>query len=336
MCAKIFVIIPCYKVTKHIQEVIKKIGPEVEKIIVVDDCCPEKSGNFVQQHIKDPRIDILFHEKNKGVGGAIISGYRRGLELKGNIFIKIDGDGQMDPRLIPAFIKPLIHGKADYVKGNRFYSLYDVSQMPSLRFWGNTILSFMTKMSSGYWSIFDPTNGFTGIHKSALTRLSLENISRRYFFESDMLISLGGIRAKVVDFPMTAIYEDELSNLKIKDILIPFIYKHNKAIFKRLLYQYYLRDFSLASISLPIGILLFLFGFFMGTVSWVESVSTGIPATAGTVILAALPLLIGIQFILNFFSFDISNEPKTSLQLFEDGIPQNRPKATDNIKEDKG
>lgn len=316
MTAKVYVIIPCYKVVKHIADVVQSIGSEVDRIIVVDDCCPDGSGDFVIQKMDDPRVIVLKHDHNKGVGGAVMTGYKYALFDGADICVKIDGDGQMDPTLIPSIIRPIVAGQADYVKGNRFCSLYDVSTMPKLRLFGNTMLSFMTKISSGYWSVFDPTNGFTAIHRCALQRLSLDQIDERYFFETNMLIALGGLRARVLDMPMQAVYGDEVSGLKIKDILGNFAKKQLKAIARRLVYQYYLRDFSLASIHLPVGLVLLLFGFSVGVSAWMESLQTGVVATSGTVILSALPVLLGVQFILSFFSFDIGSEPSVSLQSF--------------------
>lgn len=321
---KIFVIIPSYKVTNHISEVIDRIGDEVEKVVIVDDCCPNGSGDFVSQNMDDPRVIVLMHEKNKGVGGAVMTGYKYALENGADICVKIDGDGQMAPELIPALVNPIIDGRADYVKGNRFVTLYDVSAMPSVRIFGNAVLSFITKLSSGYWSIFDPTNGFTAIHKYTLQQLKLDVIEERYFFETSMLIALGGIRAKVLDMPMRAVYEDEVSGLRIEDIIFDFTRKHLKAILKRVVYGYYLRNFSLASIHLPLGIGLFLFGLFFGIDAWMKSISSGIPATSGTVLLSALPTLLGVQFILSFFSYDINNEPSTPLQVFNSPSKTNK------------
>lgn len=317
MADKIFVIIPCYKVINHISDVVASIGDEVDTIVIVDDCCPEGSGDYVKNNLDDPRLVVIHNETNKGVGGAVMSGYKLALSMGADICVKIDGDGQIDPALIPSIIKPIQNNLADYVKGNRFFSLYDVSTMPRVRLFGNTMLSFITKLSSGYWSIFDPTNGFTAIHRYALERLPLENISERYFFETDMLISLGIIKARVLDMPMKAFYGDEESGLHIKEILGVFVAKHAKAIVKRLVYNYYLRDFSLASIHLPIGIAFLFYGIFFGISTWTESISSGIPATSGTVILSALPTLLGIQFILSFFSFDIGNEPDNPLLNFD-------------------
>ena len=181
----IAVVIPCYKVCKHVLDVIARIGPEVARIYAVDDACPEHSGRFVEQTCQDPRVKVIYNDRNLGVGGAVISGYRAALADGMDIVVKVDGDGQMAPELLPNFVGPILERRADYTKGNRFYSFYNVRTMPRVRLWGNAVLSFMTKISSGYWSIFDPTNGYTAIHRFVLTRIDLKNISERYFFDLD-------------------------------------------------------------------------------------------------------------------------------------------------------
>lgn len=308
------VVIPCYKVTDHVVAVIEKIGPEVTHIFAVDDCCPDKSGDFIEAHVSDPRVRVLRHTQNKGVGGAVITGYRAALEDEIDIVVKVDGDGQMDPGLIPRFLAPIASREADYAKGNRFFSATAIRDMPGFRLFGNAALSFMTKISSGYWSIFDPTNGYTAIHRHTLASLDLSVLSERYFFETDMLIRLGEIRAVVADVPMQALYGDEVSGLKIKQILAEFLRKHLKAITRRIVYQYFLRDFSLASLNLLVGLVLFLFGTIFGLVEWGISIRTGVPATAGTVMLAVMPIIAGLQMLLFFFSSDIQSEPDKPLQ----------------------
>ena len=201
---RIAVVIPSYRVKKHILEVISGIGNEVERIYVVDDLCPEQSGDFVEAHCDDPRVRIIRHEVNQGVGGAVMSGYRAAIEEGVDIIVKVDGDGQMDPSLIPYFVEPIISGNADYTKGNRFFDLESVRAMPRIRLFGNAVLSFMTKMSSGYWDLFDPTNGYTAIHADVAKHLPFEKISKRYFFETDILFRLNTVRAVVVDMPMEA------------------------------------------------------------------------------------------------------------------------------------
>ncbi len=311
---RIAVVIPCYRVRGQILGVLAQIGPEVAQIIVVDDKCPDGSGKFVADNITDPRVNILFHSENKGVGGAVMTGYRYGLKHGADVMVKVDGDGQMDPGLITTIAQPVLEGRADYAKGNRFHSVFDVRQMPKMRLFGNACLSFMTKLSSGYWSLFDPTNGYTAIHSEALQRLELGNISERYFFESDMLINLGNVRAVVSDVPMRAHYGDEVSNLHIRKIIGTFLFKNIRELSKRLLYNYFMRDFSVGSVQLVMGLMMLCFGSIFGAVNWAHSLSTGDTATTGTVMVATLPIILGFQLLLNFLSFDIANEPKQPLQ----------------------
>lgn len=307
------VVIPSYKVKKHVLNVIAGIGPEVRTIYVVDDACPEGTGKYVESECRDERVRVLFHDRNRGVGGATLTGYRQALQDGADIIIKLDGDGQMDPSLIPILVKPIVAGDADYTKGNRFYSLEDLQQMPVIRLIGNSFLSFISKFSSGYWTIFDPTNGFTAIHGAVAAKLPLDKIEQRYFFESDMLFRLNILRAVVLDIPMTASYTDEVSNLSIARTIPEFLCKHAVNSFKRVFYNYYLRDFNIASLEILMGIFAVLFGVIFGARMWYLSSTTGIPATSGTVMLAALPTLVGIQLILAFLSYDVGNIPRYPL-----------------------
>jgi dolichol-phosphate mannosyltransferase len=311
---QISAVIPAYKSHHLIADVIAAIGPEVDSIIVVDDGCPDKTGQFVMENCKDQRIKVLFHETNQGVGGAVVTGYRYALDHDADIVVKIDSDGQMDPADLPDIVAPIINGHADYTKGNRFYDIEKLKGMPAIRLIGNAGLSFLSKLSSGYWSIFDPTNGYTAIHRRALGALPLDKIEQRFFFESDMLFRLNIARAVVVDVPITARYGEEKSNLNISKEIGKFFVSHLKNFFKRIFYTYYLRDFTVASIQLLIGVLLFLFGVLFGGNAWITSIRTGQPATAGTVMVAALTVFIGIEFILAFFVYDYQFVPKNPLQ----------------------
>lgn len=311
---RIAAVIPCFRVTAHVLDVIARIGPEVEMIFAVDDACPDGSGALVEGKCADPRVRVLRHEANKGVGGAVMTGYRAAMAQGAEIAVKLDGDGQMDPALIPALVRPIVEGRADYAKGNRFHSVYNVRKMPGIRLFGNAALSFLTKMSSGYWSVFDPTNGYTAIHGEALSLLDFNNISERYFFESDMLINLGNIRAVVADVPMEALYADEQSNLRAGAVLLPFLGKNLRELTKRILYTYFLRDFSLASAQLLFGLLMLGFGAVFGGVAWWGSVASGEVASTGTVMIAVLPIILGFQLLLGFLGFDMTNEPKAPIQ----------------------
>ncbi len=307
---RIVVVIPSYKVKDYILGVISNIWDEVWRIYVIDDACPEGSGKQVEEHCRDQRVRVIYHTINKGVGGAVMTGYQAAIADGADVIVKIDGDGQMDSRLIPAFIGPIIKGEADYTKGNRFFDLEEIRSMPKLRIFGNAVLSFMTKLSSGYWDLFDPTNGYTAIHADVARHLPIEKISNRYFFETDMLFRLNTLRAVVIDVPMDAQYGDEKSNLKISKIVGEFLVKHVRNFSKRIFYNYYLRDMSLASLELPLGVVLLLFGVSFGGWHWFLAIREGIVASAGTVMLAALPTLMGLQLVLAFLAYDIGSIPR--------------------------
>ena len=311
---RVCVIIPCFRVKAHISDVIKHIPSSVSKIYVVDDCCPESSGKYVQENVEDLRVEVLFNDVNLGVGGALKTGYKKGLAEGFDIFIKIDGDGQMNPKLTPFFIDPIISKKADYTKGSRFHSLNSLEGMPTIRKLGNSILSLVNKFSSGYWDVMDPTNGFTAIHKTALGQLPLDKISNRYFFESDMLFRLGTIRAVVKDIPMDAVYADESSNLKVGEVIFEFVPLYIKAFFKRTMYCYFLRDFNVATLEMSIGFALFSFGITFGTWHWLTSAANNQFASTGTVMIASIPLILGFQLLLSALHFDIANIPRKPLQ----------------------
>ena len=311
---KIAVVIPCYRVKDKILKVLSAIGPEVSRIYVVDDLCPEYSGNHVENNCFDSRVVILRHTENIGVGGAVLTGYKRALSDDASIIVKIDGDGQMDPKLIPAFISPIIRGEADYCKGNRFYNLNSVGEMPSIRIIGNAALSFLSKFSTGYWHLFDPTNGYTAIHGDVAKLMPFDKISKRYFFETDILFRLSLLKALALDIPMDAVYEDEKSNLNIKNIFWEFLTKNIINTFKRIFYDYYLRDLSIASFELPLGVILISFGMIFGSYTWINASNNNSLTPAGTVMLAALPMIIGMNLLLSFVAHDISSIPKTALQ----------------------
>ena len=307
---RVAVVIPCYRVAAHVVPLIERIGPEVGWIIAVDDACPEHSGDLIEQSCHDSRVIVLRHMENQGVGGAVMTGYLAARELPAEVVVKLDGDGQMDPDLIPALVASVLCGRADYVKGNRFYRLANVSGMPAVRLFGNAVLSFMTKLSSGYWQLFDPTNGFTAIHRSLLHELDLEHIAKRYFFESDLLYHLNQLRAVVADMPMKAAYAEETSSLSPMRMIGPFLRGNLRNFGRRLIYSYFLRGFSAATVELLLGIPLFLFGIIFGAIHWWESIVDHVPSTAGTVMLAALPMIIGVQLLLSWLSFDVAAEPR--------------------------
>jgi hypothetical protein len=213
----------------------------------------------------------------------------------------------MDTSKILDLCDPILAGRADYSKGNRFFEIETIKQMPKLRIFGNLFLSFMTKLSTGLWQIFDPNNGFTAISAPMLKKLQLCKVDNRYFFESDMLFRLGLLRARVLDVPLSAIYGEEKSNLNINRVIFEFPMKHLRNFFKRILYTYYLRDFNIASIELPLGISLLGFGFTLGAYNWINGFFTNTATQSGTLVLVAMSILAGLQLTLAFLSFDTKN-----------------------------
>lgn len=310
---RVAVVIPCYRVRNHILDVLKRIGPEVHAIYVVDDCCPEASGKLVESFCDDPRVQVLFHRQNQGVGGAMVTGYRRALQDNCDVVVKIDGDGQMAPELIPMFVGAVLSGQADYSKGNRFYNLESLSTMPAIRLFGNSILSFVNKVPSGYWDIMDPTNGFTAIHAEVLRLLPLDKLDKRYFFESDMLFRLGTIRAVVRDIPMDAVYQDEQSSLRLRKVLFDFPLKFVTRSVKRIVYSYFLRDFNAASLQLVTGLLLLALSAAYAVYWWFAYASQNAAAPFGTVMVPTIAIILGIQLLLSAISIDIQSVPREPL-----------------------
>lgn len=310
----IAMVIPAYRVERDIEAVLHSLPPYIKYIIVVDDASPDSTFERVTAAAqKDERILLLRHLQNQGVGGAMLTGFQKALELNAQIIIKLDGDGQMDPARIPALIEPLIEGKADYTKGNRFRDFKSLQMMPFVRRVGNLGLSFLTKVATGYWNLFDPTNGFFAIRAEVLARLPFDKIDRRYFFETSMLANLYLLNALVLDIPMPARYGSETSSLSIRRALFEFPYKLSTIFFRRMLLRYYLYDFSMVSLYLLIGIPLLLFGGIFGGIKWVQYASQNIPAPTGTVMLPTLSVILGIQILLSAIEIDMNSAPRKAL-----------------------
>ena len=310
---KVAVVIPSYKVKKYILAVIADVLPYCETVYVVDDGCPEQTGRFVLQNQVSARVVVLFNATNLGVGGAVMHGYRKAVEDGAEIIVKIDGDGQMDASLIPEFVAPILGGEADYTKGNRFFDLDNIKRMPPLRIFDNAVLSFMAKLSTGYWDIFDPTNGYTAIHADVAKRLPHGRISERYFFETDLLFRLNTLRASVIDVPMDARYGDETSNLRIGRILGEFLFKHARNFLKRIFYNYCLRDVSIASLELLAGSSLMAFGIVFGLAHWIASGEQGVSTPVGTIMITAISVISGLQLLLAFMGYDIASVPRRTI-----------------------
>lgn len=305
------VVIPCYKVGTHIEAVISELPPQVSLIIVVNDCSPDDTENvLLRLELDNKRIIYIRHQVNQGVGGAMITGYLKAIELHSDIIIKMDGDHQMDASYIPDLIRPLTEDKADFTKGNRFRDLKALRKMPLIRRFGNLGLSFFIKAASGYWNIFDPNNGYTAITGEMLRNIDFKKIHKRYFFESSMLIELYHANAVVVDVPMKARYGNEVSGLSITKTLFEFPPKLFVAFIKRIALKYFLFEFNIGSVYILFGGSLFLIGFVYGLINYIKYASSHLPAPTGTVVIPTLLITLGFQLLLSAVNFDIGNYPR--------------------------
>ncbi|MFK5970581.1 MAG: glycosyltransferase family 2 protein [Candidatus Marithrix sp.] len=308
---KISIVIPTYKALNHIQLVVDGIPDWVDHIIVVDDSCPNNTGSFVKDQYKNrSQILVLFNKTNQGVGGATITGYKKAIELGSQIIVKMDSDNQMDPTFLSNLIDPVANNEAGYSKGNRFVDFKALRSMPRMRLLGNSALSFMVKASSGYWNIMDPTNGFTAISYIAVNKLNLDNISKRYFFESDMLINLNIQNTVISDVSIPARYGNEDSSLSIWNTLLKFPPRLIKGAIKRFFFKYLIYDFNMVSVYTLTGFPLLLWGIFYGIFKWIQNSFLGVETPTGTVMLSVLPLILGTQFLLAAINIDIESTPR--------------------------
>ena len=306
---KIAVVIPAYRAAGQVATVVRGVPNWIGRIYVIDDACPEHSGDAAKA-AGDPRVMVLRRQQNGGVGAAVKTGYRQALADGFDVVVKMDADDQMDPAYLKALLKPILAGRADYTKGNRFRDLKALRQMPRVRLFGNSVLTFLVKAASGYWQMMDPTNGYTAINREALERLELDRVSDGYFFESDMLIRLNIAGAVAEDVAIPARYGDEQSSLHIPSIMPVFVYRLIRGMGKRILFKYFLYDFSLGSFYLTAGTVLTAFGLMFGGYKWWLSAQGGTAATTGTVMIAVLALLLGVQFLVQAINFDIQTAPK--------------------------
>lgn len=306
---RIAVVVPAYKVENQIQDVIDKIPALVETIIVVNDCSPDATLEHVLR-VNDPRVHILSHQKNEGVGGALLSGYSYALKLGAEIVVKVDGDGQMDCDYIPLLVHAIENGYADYVKGNRFLHADELRKMPVVRFMANVILTFLTKLASGYWAIFDPANGYTAINSELLVNLNPSRIRKDYFFETSMLCELRLQEAVVEDVPIPAIYSGQNSSVNLLREVFNFSFSLFTRVIRRFYVQYFLYNFSAVSAFMFFGTVLGLFGVIWSAIAWSRSATTLVPATTGTVLIGVLAIILAAQFYIQAIALDVNTTPQ--------------------------
>jgi glycosyltransferase involved in cell wall biosynthesis len=305
----IAVVVPAHNEAQHVCTVAQTMPEFVDRIIVVDDCSQDGTGE-VALNCGDPRLVVHRTPTNQGVGGAVVLGYRVAAELGSDVVVKMDGDGQMPPEYLPQLLDAITDQGYDYAKGNRFLAAESLKQMPRRRLFGNIVLTFLTKLASGYWHIFDPQNGYTAIKGDVLRVVNLDKINKRFFFENDVLVHLNMLNLRVKDVSIPAKYGSEVSDISLWNVGLTFPLLLLRRYFGRIYHKYVLTDFSPIALFLIVGAILFLWGAAFGVIIWVRSYITQVPEHTGTIMLALLPLILGFQLLLQAFVMDIQQTPK--------------------------
>lgn len=301
------IVIPYFNDLKHIHTVIKKIPDFIDIIIIVDDKSSESLPTF-----KSEKIKIIRNIKNLGVGGATITGFKKILDFNPFVVVKMDADDQMDPRYLPDLLDPIIDGKSEYSKGNRYFDIEAIKKIPIIRRIGNLGLSFLTKIATGYWNNFDPTNGYFAIKASYLKKINLVSLHKRFFFETSLIAQLYFHDVRIMDVPMHAIYKGEKSSLKVWKELFRYPLKLSKIFIKRILLHYFIYDFNMASLYIVIGVPLFLFGTIYGLYVWISNAIKNVLTSTGTIMFITLAIILGFQLILQAIQIDMERSPKCS------------------------
>jgi len=312
---KVVVVIPCYKVEAHISEVVESLPDFVSKAILVNDASPDATCNVIDDLAKNHDFVEPIHVKeNLGVGGATLIGFQRAIQLGAHIIVKMDGDNQMEPRYLIPMIDPLIRGEADFAKGNRLTSVGHLQQMPWIRLVGNALLSLLARAATGYWNVLDPTNGYVAIRSDVFELLPEKYIDNRYFFEMSMLLALGIAGAVVRDVPMPSKYAGEASSLSVRVALMEFPLKILKGFLRRFWYRKILYSLTIEALLFILGLILFAAGSAFGLYNFLYfGFVARAYASPGTVMFAALPMLAGIQLLLNGLMLDIQSVPTRPL-----------------------
>lgn len=305
---RVAVVVPAFREQEHIAKVITSMPALVDHVIVVDDASPDGTSAAASA-VQDPRTEVLRHEVNKGVGGAIVTGHRRALELGADVSVVMAGDGQMDPKHLPRLLQPLVRDGYAFAKANRFYSATSYSGMPTHRIIGNVVLTFMTKAASGYWNLVDPQNGYTAITRECLERLPLDRLAERYEFENDQLIWLNIIDARAVDVPIPALYGTEVSSIRLNAVVPRLTLLLFRGFWRRVWLKYVLWSFSAVALLLITGCLLLTFGTAVGIWAMIASIGAA-EASTGTWLLAVAPSLVGIQMLIQALALDIQATPQ--------------------------
>jgi glycosyltransferase involved in cell wall biosynthesis len=304
---RIAAVVPAYNEAKLIGTTISTMPDFVDIIVVVNDCSTDETSQRALE-VGDPRVVLVEHTVNTGVGGAILDGHAKALELGSDVNVVMAGDAQMDPEYLPALLSPICSQGYEFTKANRFFSRSSYSAMPTMRMLGSVGLSFATKVASGYWNLFDPQNGYTAVHRTALRRLDLNQIRRGYEFENDLLIWLNIANARARDIPIPARYGDEVSTMKISKVAPTIAGLLLRGFWRRMMLKHVLASFSPVAALFFSGLALITFGLAVGV--WVLVETLGPPAAStGSVLLSVGPLLTGIHMLIAAWTLDIQSTP---------------------------
>jgi len=306
------VAVPAYNEESLIGETLSGIPEYVDRIYVCNDGSSDGTSRVVEECMKrDERITLINHEKNIGVGGAIIDCHKKGLEDGMDIMAVMAGDNQMDPAELPKLLDTIIDGKADYAKGNRLYWREALRGMSRWRIFGNSMLTLLNKIASGYWNISDPQNGYTAISRKALLRIPLDQICKGYHFENDMLIKLNAYDMRVVDVPIPARYGFEKSNIKYLTFILNGLWLFLKGFCWRLKIKYVVRSFHPLVFFYLFGGLFSITGVFLGLWAFFKKITVDQPLFQ-PLSLALIIFMIGMQFLFFAMYFDMEEERRIS------------------------
>jgi len=240
------VVVPAYNEENLIGRVIETMPDFVDKILIVDDKSSDGTAEIAEEHAKKPdsRVVLIKHSENQGVGGAIITGYKWACDNKMNATVVMAGDAQMDPEDLPNLLEPVVNGEVDYAKGNRLFTGNAWQIIPKVRYLGNSFLSLLTKIASGYWHVADSQTGYTVINLRSLELLDLDKIYKRYGMPNDILVKLNIYNLKVRDVPIKPVYDiGEQSMIKIRTVMVTLSWLLLKDFLYRLKEKYIIRDF---------------------------------------------------------------------------------------------
>ena len=301
---RVAVVVPAFDEERLVGETLRGIPEFVDRVYVVDDASRDGTAAAVEA-VGDPRVELLRHERNLGVGAAIATGYRRALEESVDVTCVMAADDQMDPSELRALVEPVARGELEYAKANRLVSGEAWEVIPHSRYLGNAVLSLLTKIASGYWHVADSQAGYTALSLDALRRLDLDRLYPRYGFPNDMLVHLNVQNARVRDVPSRPIYDvGEQSGIRLRSVVPRISWLLFKAFWWRMGQKYVIRDFHPLVFFYAFGVVMTVAGFVLGLVELVLRIA-GNAITTPTIVLVAVLLIAGLQMTLFAMWFDM-------------------------------